>query len=127
MVKKYLIDSNTIIDFCNGNLPENGRAFLMGINPEISIITNIELFATKNILQEEYELLEKFVAFSVVYDVSKNLIDTTIDIRKTYKIKLPDAIIAATALVYGMTLISRNSKDFDGIDGLEFINPYNIP
>ena len=126
MVKKYLIDSNTIIDFCNGNLPENGRVFLMGINPEISIVTNIELFATKNILQEEHELLERFVAFSVVHNVSKDLIDATIDIRKIYKIKLPDAIIAATALVYGMTLISRNSKDFIGIEGLEFLNPHNI-
>lgn len=126
MGKRYLVDSNAIIDFCNGQLPINGRDFLMIINPEISIITSIELFATKNISQREYELLEKFVAFSVVHNVSKELIDTTIEIRQTYKIKLPDAIIAATALVHDMTLISRNSKDFDGIDGLEFINPHTI-
>jgi predicted nucleic acid-binding protein len=126
MGKRYLIDSNAIIDFCNGQLPPNGRDFLMGISPEISIVTNIELFATKNISQEECELLEKFVAFSLVHDVSKELINATIEIRQTYKIKLPDAIIAATALVYDMTLISRNSKDFDEIDGLEFINPHTI-
>ena len=126
MGKRYLIDSNAIIDFCNGKLPTNGRNFMMGVSPEISIITNIELFATKNISQEEYELLEKFVAFSVKHDVNKDLIDTTIMIRYTYKIKLPDAIIAATALFYNLTLISRNSKDFDGIDGLEFINPHTI-
>jgi predicted nucleic acid-binding protein len=126
MGKRYLIDSNAIIDFCNGRLPENGRKFLMGISPEISIVTNIELFATKNISQVEYELLEKFVAFSVIHEVNKDLIDTTIEIRQTYKIKLPDAIIAATALVYNLTLISRNAKDFDGIDGLDFINPYEL-
>jgi predicted nucleic acid-binding protein len=126
MGKRYLIDSNAIIDFCNGRLPINGRNFLMGISPEISIVTNIELFATKNISQEEYELLEKFVAFSIKHDVNKDLIDTTIHIRQTYKIKLPDAIIAATALVHNLTLISRNSKDFDEIDGLEFVNPYEI-
>lgn len=88
---------------------------MMGVSPEISIVTNIELFATKNISQEEYELLERFVAFSIVHNVDKDLINTTIEIRQTYKIKLPDAIIAATALVYDMTLISRNSKDFGGI------------
>jgi predicted nucleic acid-binding protein len=126
MGKRHLIDSNAIIDFCNGQLPENGRKFLIGISPEISIVTNIELFATKNISQEEYELLEKFVAFSVIHEVNKDLIDTTIEIRQTYKIKLPDAIIAATALVYNLTLISRNAKDFDGIDGLDFINPYEL-
>lgn len=126
MGKRYLVDSNAIIDFCNGKLPTNGRNFMMGVSPEISIVTNIELFATKNISQEEYKLLEKFVAFSVKHDINKDLIDTTIMIRQTYKIKLPDAIIAATALVYNLTLISRNSKDFDGIDGLEFINPHTI-
>ncbi len=126
MGKRYLIDSNAIIDFCNGKLPTNGRNFMMGVSPEISIVTNIELFATKNISSEEYELLEKFVAFSVKHDVNKDLIDTKIMVRQTYKIKLPDAIIAATALVYNLTLISRNTKDFDGIDGLQFINPYDL-
>jgi predicted nucleic acid-binding protein len=126
MGKRYLIDTNSIIDFCNGQLPLNGRNFLMTINPEISIVTNIELFATKNISQQEYELLEKFVAFSILHDVNKYLIDTTIHIRQTYKIKLPDAIIAATALVYNLTLISRNTKDFGGIADLDFINPYEL-
>ena len=126
MGKRYLIDSNAIIDFCNGIMPENGRNFLLAINPEISIVTNIELFATKNISQEEYELLEKFVAFSLIHNVNKDLVDTTIHIRQTYKIKLPDAIIAATALIYNLTLISRNTKDFDGINGLEFINPHDL-
>ena len=126
MGKRYLIDSNSIIDFCNGKLPENGRNFMMRLNPEISIITNIELFATKNISQEEYGLLEKFVAFSVSHDVNKELIDITIKIRQYYKIKLPDAIIAATAIIHNLTLISRNSKDFNGIEGLEFINPCDL-
>ena len=99
---------------------------MMGLSPEISIITNIELFATKNISQEEYGLLEKFVAFSVRHDVNKELIDITIKIRQNYKIKLPDAIIAATAIIHNLTLISRNSKDFNGIEGLEFINPYDL-
>lgn len=126
MGKRHLIDSNAVIDFCNGKMPENGRIFLMAVNPEISIVTNIELFATKNISEEEYELLEKFVAFSIIHSVNTDLVNTTIDIRQTYKIKLPNAIIAATALVYNLTLISRNSKDFDGIKGLEFINPYDL-
>jgi predicted nucleic acid-binding protein len=40
------------------------------------------------------------------------------------KKKLPDAIIAATALVYDLTLLSRNSSDFSGINGLKIINPW---
>jgi hypothetical protein len=50
----------------------------------------------------------------------------TIEIRKTYKTKLPDAIIAATAMVYGFTMISRNLKDFKDITGLEVVNPHDL-
>jgi predicted nucleic acid-binding protein len=126
MGEGYLIDSNTIIDFCNGKLPKKGRLFLFGISPEISIITNIELFSTRNIPMEEYNLLEKFVSISTIHNLDQNLVEKTIEIRQRNKIKLPDAVIAATAITYGLTLISRNNKDFESIKGLKFINPYEI-
>jgi predicted nucleic acid-binding protein len=47
--------------------------------------------------------------------------DCCIEIRKTYKIKLPDAIIAATALVQKQTLMSRNTDDFINNDGHRII------
>jgi len=47
------------------------------------------------------------------------------DIRKQYKIKLPDAIIAATARIYNLTLLTRNTKDFQEISGLLTINPWD--
>ncbi len=49
MGTRYLIDSNGIIDFFNGKLPANGQQFIAKLSPEISIITNIELFASKDI------------------------------------------------------------------------------
>lgn len=121
---RYLIDSNCIIDFCNGKLPKSGKDFLLNIKPEISIITNIELFATKNIHKDEYLLLTKFVSISIVHPISVDLIENTIYIRKNNKIKLPDALIAATAITYNFILISRNTLDFKNISGLETINPH---
>ncbi len=59
MGKRYLIDSNAVIDFCNGNLPETGKIILMNCLPEISIITNIELFAYKNISEKEFSNFKK--------------------------------------------------------------------
>jgi predicted nucleic acid-binding protein len=47
-------------------------------------------------------------------------------VRKANKIKLPDAIITAPALVYNFTLITRNTKDFKNIEGLEVINPIEL-
>jgi predicted nucleic acid-binding protein len=40
--------------------------------------------------------------------------------------RLPDAIIAATALVYDLVLISRNISDFKNIDGLQVIDPHSL-
>ncbi|AYQ34414.1 PIN domain-containing protein [Runella sp. SP2] len=60
--------------------------------------------------------LQNFVHLSVV--------EASIEIRKRHKTKLPDAIIAATALVYGLVLISRNVSDFKSIDGLQVIDPH---
>ena len=126
MGKRYLIDSNVIIDFCNGKLSINGRTFLENIEPEISIITNIELFATKNISEQEYALLNKFVAITTIHPVNADLVKTIIDIRQFYKLKLPDAIIAATALVFNLDLVSRNLSDFERINGLQVIDPHKL-
>ena len=46
--------------------------------------------------------------------------------QKKHKIKLPDAIIAATAIVYGLTLITRNTADFNDLKNLELLNPHKI-
>jgi hypothetical protein len=124
MGERYLIDTNAVIDFCNGSLPEKGKMLLLNILPEISIITNIELFSTKNISESEMNLLHKFITFSTIYPVDSKLIAETVRIRQNHKIKLPDAIIAATALVYNCTIITRNTKDFDNIIGLKTVNPH---
>jgi len=41
-------------------------------------------------------------------------------------IKTPDAIIAATALAYDLTLTTNNEKDFSHIKGLKIVNPYKV-
>ncbi len=54
------------------------------------------------------------------------VVEQTIRLRKEYKIKLPDAIIAATAINHNLTLITRNEKDFEKISEVDFINPFEI-
>ena len=117
----YLLDTNTVIYFCNSKLPEKSRAFLFGIEPAISVITNIELFASAKIPVEEQRILESFAAMCTVY----REIDPVISIRQQFKTKLPDAIIAATALAHNLTLITHNLLDFEQIEGLQLIDPFN--
>ncbi len=123
----YLLDSNVVIDFCNANLPDNTRKLLQKNEPQISVITRIELFGSKKIPIKERLKLEQFIEISTVYDtISIEIINHAIRIRQEYRTDLPDAIIAATALAYNLILISRNISDFKNIKGLQIIDSYNL-
>ena len=58
--------------------------------------------------------------------LSSNVVDASIEIRKNHKTRLPDAIIAATALVYDLVVISRNVSDFKNIKGIQVIDPHSL-
>jgi len=127
MGKRYLIDSNAAIDFLGGKLPEKGKQLMLKINPEISIITFIEILSKKDISVPEMQQYKTFVNSSLIYSEIKGEIAAhTITIRKKYGLKIPDAIIAATAIVNKLTLITRNEKDFVRIYKLDLINPWKV-
>ena len=127
MGKKYLIDSNSIIDFCNGKLPEPGRKLLFSIKqPVISVITHIEILSFANIDKEEEKQLRDFVSIAIILALNIEVSLKAISIKKEKRIKLPDAVIAATALNFDLVLITRNMSDFTGIKNLELINPWEI-
>ena len=123
MGKRYLIDSNIVIKFLGNLLNENGRLFIANILDEefnISVITDIEVLGHHSITEIE----EMFMSLATVYDLDNDIRVRTIELRKQHKIKLPDAIIAATALSHSFVLITQNERDFNNIVGLEVINPF---
>ena len=61
-----------------------------------------------------------------ILDITDKIAETSIDLRKNLKTKLPDALIAATALVYDLILITRNKSGFENIIGLKIINPHSL-
>jgi toxin FitB len=69
---------------------------------------------------------EAFISMANVVEINKNIIDICITLRKTKRINLPDAIIAATALDQNLIIISRNVKDFANIAGLQVVDPYTL-
>lgn len=68
--------------------------------------------------EDELKSLADFIALTSIVFVDDAIADKTIELRKAYRIKLPDAIIAATALVYGLVLVTRNTDDFKILMGL---------
>lgn len=128
MGQQYLIDSNAVIDYLSGNMPPQGMNFMNQIIndiPNISVITKIEVLGYKT-TDEAHVLLSGFVNDSTVIALQDEIVDNTIEIRKEHKIKTPDAIIAATAQIFGLILISRNEKDFKNILNLNILNPHGL-
>ncbi len=73
------------------------------------------------------EDLHDFLDLGQQYYVTDKIADQTILIRRALpKLKTPDAIIAATALVHQHTLVSHNLADFKNISGLKLIDPYTF-
>ena len=129
MAKGYLIDTSAVIKYLNGSLPDKGLEMLDRILDKeciISFITEIELQVWDPVNSSDTDIYNQFVNGSIVLEIEQPIIAETIRIRKTYKLKLPDALIAATAIVYKLTLISDNNKDFLKVPALKYLNPREI-
>ncbi|MEO5500693.1 MAG: type II toxin-antitoxin system VapC family toxin [Ginsengibacter sp.] len=125
---RYLVDTNALIDYLGNKLPASGLNFMNGVIdvvPNISVISKIEVLGF-NTSVEHYKTLSDFINDATVFDLSGSVVEMSIEIRRKYKTKLPDAIIAATALVHALVLISRNISDFKNIDGLKVIDPHSL-
>ncbi len=127
---KHLWDTNTAIYYLQQQFPPNAEKFvdelLKDEQPVISAITEIELLCWKTATEKDLQVLQSFISDALVIELEQPIKLKTADIRKAHKIKLPDAIIAATAIIYGLTLISRNIVDFKGIQGLTVIDPFAV-
>lgn len=129
MGERYLLDTNILIYLQKGISDPQAITFLsqaIAANPKISIITEIEVLGFKFGSVADLQKMEDLIADTVVLPLDRAVALKTIFIRRTHKIKLPDAIIAATALVHGLALITRNTSDFSSIDNLSVINPFAL-
>ena len=125
MGEKYLIDTNVLLEYVGGSLPTDAHIFVeKAIDQEfnISIINRIEILGHEWATKE----LTEFLSLANTYPLTQDIEEQTIHLRKYKKIKLPDAIIVATALTHGLTPISHNIRDFRNINGLICVNPHEF-
>jgi predicted nucleic acid-binding protein len=71
-------------------------------------------------------IYKDFVFQSHIIGINPGIIAETIAIRKNYKLKIADAIIAATALAFDITLVADNDDDFEKVPSLKYINPRKL-
>ncbi len=129
MEQGYLIDTNVISHLFSNRLPEKGKVFVQEIinaNFLISVVVEIEVL-TYHEIPDKMPLIEDFINLATVLQLNQAVKIKTIEIRKQQrKLKLADAIIAATALVNNLVLITNNTKDFDQIQDLVVIDPHSL-
>lgn len=112
-------DTNPLIYLLDGQ--EAAFEFLDGKQIWISAITELELYGKKGLGTEEKSEIDKLISFCFVTDLNAEIKNITKDILQQAHVKLPDAIIAATALYLDLPLLSSD-EDFNKIEQLNFVH-----
>lgn len=117
----YTLDTNTIIYYLRDD--PNAVALLDDILSErvriyVSTVTEIELFGYPDLTLAETQKINEILTSISTISLDSNIARTAGFFRRLYGLKLPDSAIAATALLTGSTLVTRNIKDFEKIPNL---------
>ena len=129
MGKRYLIDTNIISKYSNDLISEQGCLFLEDIFDTeilISFITRIEVLVYNPSEASVKLTISSILEASSELSMSEEILLKTVEIRRKAKIKLPDAVIAATAIIHNLTLLSDNDSDFLKVGKLKYINPTKL-
>ena len=109
----YLIKDKQAEKFFNENL---ANSFYY-----ISVISRVELFSYAEITAEEFSSIEAFLSTTRSVLIDNEIAMIAAELRRKYKIKIPDSLVAATALYTNTSLVTRNIKDFGKIKELKVI------
>jgi predicted nucleic acid-binding protein len=125
---QYLIDNNAVSKFFSGLLSEKGMEFMAEVidqTPTISVITQIEALSWINSDKSKEQIVKAFVQDAAILTITPPVVAQCVSIRRSRKIKIPDAIMAATAIVHNLTLITGDAG-FNDIQGLNIIDPGSL-
>ncbi|MEX1274541.1 MAG: type II toxin-antitoxin system VapC family toxin [Bacteroidota bacterium] len=113
-----LLDSNIVLYLLGGDktlvpLLQDRRLY-------VSFITQLEVLSYRNFSETELSKTKEFVNACTVIDITADIKETTVALRRKYELKLPDCIIIATARYLGIPLITAD-KDFTKVRELDLI------
>ena len=120
---RYLLDTNAVIAIVNGN-----RELISRLNTAdlvaFSIISVVEFLSFSNLSTTDKLVFDEIVSEGSVINLSyddRSLVDSIAKVRASYRLKMPDAILAATALTNDCTLIT-NDREFRKVPELSILN-----
>jgi hypothetical protein len=117
----YTLDTNVILYYLKDD-PDTvsflRKIFSQNVSLYVSAITELELFAFSNLSATEEALIEKLLTTVAVISVDSHIARLAALIRRQWRLKVPDSVIAATAMFTGSTLLTRNARDFQKVPRL---------
>jgi predicted nucleic acid-binding protein len=117
----YTLDTNAIVYYLKGDT--EAVAGLRGVFEQsspvyVSAVTELELFAFTNLRGDEESLIEGLLATVSIIPLDSRIARLAALVRRHYRLKVPDSVIAATAMFTGSTLVTRNTRDFRRVANL---------
>ncbi len=111
----YLFDTNAIIYFLSGDkkvvelikeiVKDNKTIY-------VPTIVRLELFSKSNLTLIEQKAISDFLSYTIEINLDKTVADIAAAIRRNFRMKVADSIVAASALYTNSFLVTRNTKDF---------------
>jgi predicted nucleic acid-binding protein len=114
----YLMDTNIMVYLLQGN--PCVQHFAQEDMLAISCVTEMELLGRFQILEKEKNIITRMLSRCLIIDINYYIKQLAIKIRQNVHVKLPDALIAATALQQNLTLVTAD-KGFNRIADLDLL------
>ena len=118
-----LLDSNIII-YAAESEHADLREMIAERAPAVSAVSYVEVLGYHRLTEEARDYFVAFFAAAPVLPLSQVVLDQAVKLRQIRKMTLGDALVAATALVHGLELVTRNTDDFKWIPSLKTWNPF---
>lgn len=119
-----LLDSNVVIYAARPEPEFEPFVRLIETNETaVSAVSYVEVLSFHELNETDRRFFEEFFATATMLPLSPPVLERAVRLRRSRRMKLGDALIGATALVHGLTLATRNTKNFAWIDGLNLIDP----
>ena len=104
---RYVLDTSVIILLLKSEtIPEAFNHFELFV----SIVSRMELLSKPDITQEDERVIQGFLSNVTVVGIDDSIESTVITLRRSKKLKLPDSIIAATAIILNATLLTHDDQ-----------------
>lgn len=104
----FLLDTNIVLGFLNGHeaIVKFFNLNLLNKTLKVSQITRMELLGFPNITPDEESKLKSFLSLVDILPITDLVCDESINVRRSSRLKLPDAMIVASALIYNHVLVT---------------------